>query len=234
MTMIRETTPDAPARRDGKHVRHVFNRSGAELAMRDAVERWGRAKWPEARVVHELVMDRGTVRADIAFVSPMHIAVVEIKSEHDDTSRLLHQCGMFRLAVPELWIAMTHRHAGDAKLIRHLMPSIGTCLSDRDRQIGPAPDHFDLDEVEPAALFVPWPAATLSLLWASELDAEARRSSLVQGRGSRPQSHASLITKMLRLTWDEQIVAVCRQLRAREAFWRADPPIRVPTPILVS
>ena len=50
-------------------------------------------------------MGRGAVRADVAFITPNHIAVVEIKSDRDDTDRLLHQAGMFRAAVPELWIA---------------------------------------------------------------------------------------------------------------------------------
>jgi len=35
---------------------------------------------------------------------------------------------------------------------------------------------------------------------------------------------------MLRLPWEEQLAAVCRQLRSRDAFWRADPPIHDTTP----
>lgn len=219
MNMIRETTPDAAARRDQGRV----YRSKAELKMREAVETWGRAKWPAARVVHELVMDRGTVRADVGFISPDHIAVVEIKSEYDDTSRLLHQAGMFRLAVPEVWIAAPHRHISDAKLIRYLMPSIGIALSDRDRSMGDLPDDFALDDVEPAEPFQPWPEACLSLLWVAELAIEARLHNVVHHHGKL--SHATLVAAMLKLTWPEQIAAVCRQLRGREAFWRADPPI---------
>lgn len=223
MTMIRETSPDAMARRETG--RRVY-RSDAELKMRDAVERWGRAKWPEARVCHELVMDRGTVRADVAFVSPAHIAVVEIKSEYDDTSRLLHQAGMFRLAVPEVWIAAPHRHTEDARLIRYLMPSIGIALSDRDRAIGPLPDDFMIEAVEPAEQFQPWPEACLSLLWVAELAIEARLANGVQHHGKL--THAALVAAMSRLTWPEQLAAVCRQLRSRQAFWRADAPIFAP------
>jgi hypothetical protein len=223
MTMIRETTPDAPARRD--EGRRIY-RSDAELRMRDAVERWGRAKWPDARVCHELVMDRGTVRADVVFVSPGHLVAVEIKSEHDDTSRLLHQAGMFRLAVPELWIAAPLRHTGDAELVRYLMPSIGVALTDRDRSQGALPGQFELEEAQPAQPFQPWPEACLSLLWVAELAAEASRARVVQGRSK--QTHRALVAAMLRLTWPEQLAAVCRQLRARQAFWRADPPVQVP------
>lgn len=218
MSLIRETTPDAAA---AQMSRRVY-RSDAELKMRDAVERWGRTKWPDARVVHELVMDRGTVRADVAFVSTAHLVAIEIKSEYDDTSRLLHQAGMFRLAVPELWIACPNRHVDDAKLIRFLLPSIGVLLTDRDRRVGPLPDEFEIDEVEQAEPFQPWPASTLSLLWVTELLSEAMLARTWQGSGG---THAKLVNAMLKLTWPEQIAAVCRQLRRRKAFWRADDPI---------
>ena len=107
--MIRETTPDAQGNYAGK--KRPIYRSDNELKMREAVEAWGRPRWPNARVVHELVMGRGAVRADVAFITPNHIAVVEIKSDRDDTDRLLHQAGMFRAAVPELWIASLHSAA---------------------------------------------------------------------------------------------------------------------------
>lgn len=222
MGMIRETTPDASARRED--TRRIY-RSEAELKMRDGVERWGRAKWPKARVVHELVMDRGTVRCDVAFVSPDHLVAVEIKSEHDDTSRLLNQAGMFRLSVPEIWIASPHRHVKDAELIRYLMPSVGVALTDRDRAMGQLPDEFNIDEVHQPTPFKPWPEAMLALLWVAELHEEAERYRLIQGSKGRI-NHSSLIAKMLTLTWPEQLEAVCRQLRGRAAFWRADPPIR--------
>ena len=221
MALIRKTTPDAVARRET--ARPIY-RSDHELKMRDAVERWGRKKWPLARIVHELVMDRGTVRADMAFISPDHLVAVEIKSEYDNTTRLLHQGGMFRLAVPELWIASPHRHIADAELIRYLMPSIGVCLTDRDSLIGPLPSTFEIEDVHQAAPFMPWPEACLSLLWVAELAEEASRAKLIQTKSRL--SHATLIRAMLKLTWPEQLSAVCRQLRSREAFWRADPPIR--------
>lgn len=220
MGMIRETTPDAQARYHQSNTRRIY-RSQAELKMRDAVEVWGRAKWPDARVIHELVMDRGTVRADVAFVTPDHIAAVEIKSDHDDTHRLLHQAGMFRLAVPELWIASAHRHVKDAELIRYLMPSIGIALCDRVDSLGPTPDiHLDIERE--ALRFNPWPEATLALLWVAELAEEAARFKLGMPKRS---THDKLIKAMLKLDPADQMAAVCRQLRARSFGWRADPPI---------
>lgn len=159
----------------------------------------------------------------VAFVSPDHLVAVEIKSEYDDTSRLMNQAGMFRLAVPELWIVAPHRHTKDVELIRYLMPSIGSALSDRDRPYGPLPSEFELEDIHPAAPFQPVPEACLSLLWVAELHAEASRARVIRGAARR--SHGALVAAMLTLTWPEHLAAVCRQIRARNAFWRADPPI---------
>jgi hypothetical protein len=219
--MLRETTPDAAARRED--ARRITYRSEDELKMRVAVETWGRAKWPKARVVHELVMDRGTVRADVAFISPNYLVAVEIKSEWDDTSRLLCQAGMFRLAASEVWLASPHRHIKDCEMIRYLMPSIGVALSDIDRDIGKLPDNFKIETVHDAAPFSPYPEATLCLLWVAELRAEAQHAGLIQG--GKPPTHSKLVGMMLKLPVEDQIAAVCRQLRAREAFWRSDPPV---------
>ena len=61
----------------GEKVRRLY-RSKEELAIRDALERVCRLRWPEARLVHELVMGRGSVRADLAAVAPNHLAAFEI------------------------------------------------------------------------------------------------------------------------------------------------------------
>jgi hypothetical protein len=228
VTLYRETTEIDAAERPSRRMPY---RSNAELAMRDAVERWGRARWPEARVVHEIVIDRGTVRADLAFVSPDHLVAVEIKSGFDDTSRLVHQAGMFRLAVPELWVCSATNHIDDAELLAYLIPTLGIAAhpgQPRPRHADLEPEKpFDLVERRAATRFEPVPRALLSLLWVAELTAEARRHLLLQGRG-KPPTHASLVKAMETLSPDQQIRAVCRQLRGRAAFWRADPPIYEP------
>lgn len=218
--MFAPSTPEHAAERAS---RAPF-RSKAELAMRAAVERWGRARWPEARVVHELVMDRGTVRADVAFVAPAHFVAVEIKSEYDDTRRLIHQAGMYRLAVPEVWIVAPHRHADDVELLGYLIPSLGLAQTDRDRAIGPLPDVFEIETTREPQPFAPVPRCALSLLWVAELADEARRARILAG--GRPPSHARLVAMLVEALRPEEIIrAVCRQLRSRDAFWRADPPV---------
>lgn len=200
-------------------------RSDEELHLRDMVERWGRAKWPDARIVHELVMGRGEVRCDVALVTPNHIVAVEIKSSHDNVGRLLTQAGTYRLAVPELWIVCADRHVRDANLVRYLMPSIGVAVPDTIRDGAMLWRDRDLVELDPAGPFVPHPEAMLSLLWVEELYAEATRAGVYQsGRKTRP-SHAALVERMKAFPADEITAAVCRQLRGREALWRADSPV---------
>ena len=217
--LIRTTTSEQAATGPQRWI----YRSQAELDMRVAVERWGREKWPDARVCHELVMDRGKVRADVAFVSPDHFAVVEIKSVSDIADRLLTQVGMFRLACPEVWIAAQTKHIGDAELVRFLLPSVGVLVTQLENDHGPLPERIDLEQVYPACPGSAHPSAMLHLLWVDELFDEAKRYGLIQGKPRL--THANLVKRLLRLSYDEQIVAVCRQLRARNAFWRADSPI---------
>lgn len=202
-------------------------RSKQELELRIMTETWGRAKWPEARVVHELVMGRGTVRADVIFISETHFATIEIKSEYDDTSRLLLQAGMFRLASPELWIVCPKRHARDATLIRYLMPSIGLAEPDLESRMGTFSPDTRLAETQAAQQFEPHARAELSLLWVSELAWEARAAGLkVKGK----PTHDKLLNLLQDFPAKERRAMTCRQLRARQAMWRADPPIPLPTP----
>lgn len=197
-------------------------RSDDELAIRDALEPWGRSRWPEARCCHELVMNRGTARADMAFVAPRHLVSIEIKSAWDTTERLIPQIAMFRLATPECWVVVDQRHGRDADLVHWLLPTIGVALALRE---GDRRGPFRIEVQREPASFVPHPEAMLSLLWVRELLAEATASRLIQRRSSKPPSHRVLIDFMLRLDPAEQLAAVCRQLRARTALWRADPPV---------
>lgn len=194
-------------------------RSNDELGMRDAVDVWGRARWPAARVVHELVMARGSVRADMAFIEPDHLVSIEIKSVWDYTDRLINQACMFRLATPETWIVVDQKHLRDADLVHYLLPSIGVAVARRDGEKGP----FQIEVHRPHATFyLPNQEAMLSLLWVAELRAEAGLRGLSP---TQKMGHAALVKLLLRLPAEERMEAVCRQLRARDALWRADPPV---------
>ena len=100
--------------------------AASELRLRNAVESFLRARFPDARLCHEMVMGERQVRADVVAVAPNHIAAVEVKGEADSVVRLLHQVGMYQLCVPEVWIITSKgQHNRAAELIRYLMPSVG-------------------------------------------------------------------------------------------------------------
>lgn len=200
--------------------------SWAEEAMRNGVEAFYRERFPGARIVHELVMDRGKVRADVCAIGTGHLVAAEIKSGYDAIDRLITQAALFRLACPELWLFVDDRHARDAEIIHYLMPTIGfaTCGEIELRKAskeGRAPVWSIRRE---ARLFRPDPEALLSLLWVGELTEEAVAARIVTP-AKRPLSHGSLVKRISEVMSNaEMLVLVCRQLRMRTAQWRADPP----------
>lgn len=202
--------------------------SWAEECMRNGVDAFLRQRRPSARIVHELVMDRGKVRADVCAIDRDHIISVEIKSQYDVTERLINQAAMFRLATPELWLFCDERHERDCAVLAYLMPSIGYAVAGevevrKASYEGRAPVWSVRREAEP---FRPDPEAMLSLLWVAELTEEAVSARVITPPRSKPWSHKALVARMLAVMTDAEMMAsTCRQLRARHAEWRADPPI---------
>lgn len=226
MTLLKPSEPwamsiEAAAQRRGYAAK-------SELALRAALEQFCRQRWPVARVVHEIVMGEGKTRADVAALSPAHIAAFEIKGAYDDTTRLMYQVGMFQLCVPEVWIVCAENHETDAKLIRHLLPSVGLLIG-----TGMGRDYGDsfADGAKPLVLRVeaeavprdPVPDMLLRMLWADELRAACAALRVSVGEKT-VRKHC--VSALLKLPLNALMPAVCAQLRGRDALWRADAPVR--------
>lgn len=210
-----------PTTRMSNASRYVGRRvSQDEDLIRGAVDAWGRARWPGARVCHELVVGRGQNRADLAFIQLDHFVTVEIKSQFDNVERLIAQVAAFRLASPETWVIVDPSHKRDAELVRYLLPSVGVALVPRASFNETEPREVKVI-AEPAP-FRAEPEAMLSLLWVAELHAEAVACRVWS---AKPGTHAAMVKRLIQLPEAEQVAAVCRQLRRRDAVWRADPPI---------
>jgi hypothetical protein len=198
----------------------------AELALRNALEAFCRARWPEARICHEMVMGGQRVRADVVAIDPAHIAAFEVKGEYDDTTRLLHQVGMYQLCVPEVWMVVpVGRHADDARILRHLLPSVGLLVGSGQSKS----NYYEFDgkdfglvvEAEP----VPRPVHTemmLEMMWAGELVGMCDR--LHVSRPKKP-TRKIMIANLLALPIAELQRECCTELRMRDALWRADKPM---------
>lgn len=235
-------TPSEPWAMTAEQVKNRLTRgygrnAKSELLLREHLEKFCRERWPEARIVHEIVMGEGRVRADVAAIGTDHIVAFEVKGEYDDTTRLLHQVGMYQLCVPEVWmvVAKAH-HAEDARLIRHLIPSVGLLVGAGQSQRY----HYDFNGLEHGltveAEAVPRPPVTrvmLEMCWRDELAWICGETRTSVGKKA---TRGSMIAALMDLPADQLQRQVCAALRGRDAIWRADEPIgpaavrRPPTP----
>lgn len=185
--------------------------SEAERYLRGmAVDRL-RLLMPGARIVHELNVEVGTCRVDLAAVAPDQLVFVEIKSRKDKLDRLAKQAAIFapachRLVVcyaSERWDVSTIYNASD--YLAEVWP--------QDR-----PEWWSLrDTFKP-----PNTSAMLNLLWREELYDEAVRANLQPTKRVSRQPLMAMLWQ--HLTGRQVVAAVCRQLRGRH-FPAADPAI---------
>lgn len=84
--------------------------SVAEERIRAKAEAMFRRLYEGARIIHELVLDQGGVRIDLAAVTPDMLAVAEIKSERDVLKRLPAQVGMALAVAQQVWIFVAPKH----------------------------------------------------------------------------------------------------------------------------
>ncbi len=219
MTMVKPSEPwsmtaDQAARRKG-------HAAESELALRNAMEAVMRERRPKARIVHEIVMGEGRVRADMAAIDEDHIAAFEIKGQADDTTRLLHQVAMYQLAVPEVWMVVHKKHDSDARLIHHLLPSVGIALSDAEvRSAKPV----TLEIAHEPVPRLPEPRFALEMLWSAELHGVCQRQNIQVSAKAVRRAMIDRILELVAWKWIQR--EICTALRARDAQWRADAPIR--------
>jgi len=217
-------TADQAAQRQGYASR-------SELALRNALEAFCRPRWPAARIVHEIVMGQGRVRADVAVLDTAHIAAFEIKGEYDNMTRMLHQVGMYQLCVPEVWMVVPYgKHADDCKLIRHLLPSVGLLIGNgvkgweahNGRRMRDIEDkEFELVVDSEPSPRQPVTKLMLEMCWAAELAGICDRTRTAAGKkATRPR----MISALMDLPFETLQAEVCTALRGRDAVWRADAP----------
>jgi hypothetical protein len=188
-----------------------------ELAMRDAIASWGRAKWPGVRVIHELVCDE--CRIDMAFVLPKDLIGVEIKSSRDTLARLDRQIRAFTRCLPEVWIAIAPKWQPKLKETQRrdgyrdagwLIVDGGNVTEDRQ----PRRDELVIMQL-------------LWWLWQAEAARIAQRTDVIPGRQpTRAPVHKIRPMLARLLTGNEILREVCAELRERPGFgYRSDRPI---------
>lgn len=186
--------------------------SDAEEALRVAVEAWMRARWPAARIVHELNLEAGAQRIDLASVGDEELRLVEIKSAKDVLTRLVAQVKCARECAQEVWVAIDAKH-----LDKHL-----ALEEQRDLNWWPIGllvfRDGVINERRQATNRQPDPRSVVQLLWSDEM-----RTHLISSNNQ---------TNMIRRAVDEYglrhiMRKVCTALKARP-FPRADAAVGEP------
>ncbi|WP_460986393.1 hypothetical protein [Sphingobium sp. TomTYG75] len=189
-----------------------------------------RQLFPDARIIHELVLRQGGVRIDIAAVRPGYIAALEIKSERDVLTRLPNQVKAAMEVTDLFGVCVAAKHAD--KIGKFYDDGAKVKLPWGAQLLVEADNGFDLKPYDAFHHEGGWrhrvgprlcnPADRLEMLWAEELKLISQRPKL-----SRQPAKTHICESM---TGRQIREAVCATLRARP-FPRADPAI--PFPALV-
>jgi len=190
------------------------NTSLEEQAIRAAVEAWGRKRFGDVRVIHELAL--GERRIDMVFVGRDDIVGVEIKGPRDSLSdgRLAEQLREFNFYLPEVWLAVAPRWLKHAH-VRHqqnlLLPTerdIEIVKDKGDGKFRPERDEFFCSRL-------------IELLWVQEAARIAQRTDVIPGLALTREPTWKVKRMLARMLSGHEIVKqVCIELRARPLVGR--------------
>lgn len=192
--------------------------SQSERDIRAAVVSRARAIWPDARIIHELNVEQGIVRADVAAVTADRLVLFEIKSERDKLHRLSNQLRHFAPVCHHLIVAAHEKWCQRSTIPNACIHTIIDYAGVGYLWRFPASAPWQA----PAIPAVPWPHRMLKLLWADELRAIARDQKFARVQTATAGELARSLA--LHMTGREIEKSVCAALRQRQ-FAEADPPI---------
>ena len=190
------------------------NTSIEEQDIRAAVEIWGRKRYGDVRVIHELAL--GERRIDMVFVGRDDIVGVEIKGPRDSLSdgRLAGQLREFSFYLPEVWLAVApqwRKHADVRGRRNVLLPTedgIVIAGEKTDGKFRPERDEFFCSRL-------------IELLWVEEAARIAQRTDVIPGVTLTREPTWKVKRLLARMLSGHEIVKqVCIELRARPLVGR--------------
>lgn len=190
----------------------------SERAIRGAAVDRARTLWPQARIIHELNVDQGEARADLAVVTPSRLILIEVKSERDKLHRLSHQLRHFGPVAHAVIVAAHDRWCVGSKLPNECVRTIIDYAGVGHLWQHPSGKMW----TAPAMYAVPWHWRMLSLLWSDELRGIASRLNLARVQSATTNELARSLA--LLMPGRDIELAVCSALRQRQ-FSEADPPV---------
>lgn len=219
--MLSPDTTEAVAVKAARKRLARANTSLEEQAIRTLVEVWGRKRFGDVRVIHELVL--GERRIDMVFVGKDDIIGVEIKGPRDSLSdgRLPEQLREFNFYLPEVWLAVAPRwrkHRDVRRRRNLLLPTesgVEVVHDKRDGKFRPERDEFFCSRL-------------IELLWVDEAARIAQRTDVIPGVALTREPTWKVRRMLARMLSGHEIVKqVCMELRARPLVGRgSDRPMR--------
>ena len=207
------TTARSPAS-GGKRPVRAKNTSLEEQEIRVAVEAWGRKRFGDVRIIHELAL--GDRRIDMVFVGRDDVVGVEIKGPRDSLSdgRLPEQLREFNFYLPEVWLAVAPRwlkHRDVKRRQNLLLPTdqgIEVVKDRKDGKFRPERDEFFCSRL-------------IELLWVEEAARIAQRTDVIPGVTLTREPIWKVKRLLARMLSGHEIVKqVCIELRARPLVGR--------------
>lgn len=208
------------------------NRSSEELAMRELIVPKLRARWPGARIIHELPLRYSSNRIDLAAVTETQIISVEIKSSHDVIDRLEAQLRGFLPISARLIVALAPKWN---EKLAPIITKTPTCTSYRFQRtqtqeiiervgnraievwtVDAAGGTIDVTDSGSYRGRAVRPYEMLHLLHVEELVEIATKHRCWSGKRPRHFDLVEACTDLM--TGREVKKAVCAALRARDAF----------------
>lgn len=184
--------------------------SAEETRIRTKAEECLRAAFPDARIVHELVVKQGSCRLDLAAITPQRLIIVEVKSEKDVLDRLEKQARQTRAVADGFMAVVADKHLDKAREVLKWLDVCSETNAEREIVHG----AYFARSVMKALTNAP---ARLEMLWAQELR-------IVAGTSPKASRAVSILHASDYMTGSEVRHRVCAALRARE-FPCADPPV---------
>lgn len=192
--------------------------SQSERDIRAAVVNRARDLWPDARIIHELNVEHGQCRADVAAVTETELVLFEIKSERDKLHRLSNQLRQFGPVCHHVIVAAHEKWCGGSSLPNGDVDPIIRFAGHGHLWIYPRLDRWS----KPWTPTVPWTHRMLRLLWTEELRDVAQEYGL---EGAKRMAGYKLADYLARnMTGAAIEKAVCTTLRMRP-FAEADAPV---------
>lgn len=183
--------------------------SEAEERIRAKCEAALRQQFPDARIIHELVVQQGSCRLDLAAVTPSRIILVEVKSERDVLTRLPRQVKEARRVSDLFRAVVTDKHLDKSRQVAGWLETVT-----EDEFIRSIGSSYATKQLLTTPINAP---ARLAMLWADELR-------IVAECGLKANRSDCIFKASEFFTGSELRRRICAALRAR-SYPRADPPI---------